>query len=838
MRRRIAMLLLLPCLRFSGPTPLEAQTSSPETGKKADFFVSPEGDDSWSGTLPAANNGKSDGPFASFDKARASASDLYRAASHRGRKDPIVVMFRAGDYFLNRPVAFSAKDSGSAKLPIVYQNYPGESPTISGGMRVRHWTKAGDGERWQTTLPASILYFEQLFYNGQRRLRPRLGGYLGKYYRIAASVSAQSEGDPNCSPDPAVRGRQGLHNRGPQAGQTPGRHRSPGRGPEAESQSPFQCFDRFQYDASDPVKATWENLKPPYPEGDIELYDFERWTVPKLRIKSIDAGRQIIYFTGPTERIPGVTGFFPHHRYIIENVKDAFTEPGQWFLDRVSSPWTLTYRARPGENPNTDRVIIPQQPQVLVAQGLEWVTFKGLRFAHDNFTIPSRGYSSPRQDMPITGAVACLNCQNVTFDGDVITQTSGGGLEFKTTGTEAMTAHNSFQNGAIYDVGSYGIRVGLMPSRTDTDNNVPHFITISDNVIAGYGRVFPVGFGVLQGQGHDNLYTHNEIYDGYHSGIEICALNCPPAHQNSHGAFNNVISFNHVHDLSLGVMNETACIYLNTSTPFFVPTGNKVLNNKCHDISDASTIDHDGYAGHGIYLDNFTGAVDVENNLVYRVASTALSMSSGPATPNTPNTIKNNIFAYARLRMLGINQAYEPHGECPASPVLKFDATNNIFLFSRGANSRPPFVIQAGCSYSCGFPYPQYQDWNSNIYWRTDGSFARDDRAFHVQPQPGEQACDNRPGAWTFYTFKDWQAKVGEDSESLVKNPGFKDPTYPADDYSLPGGSPGAGFVVFDPNQAGRTNPRSNPSSNPMIRVPSVDETFPTQPYNPGKDYE
>src|SRR5579872_4463122 len=463
MRIRVANLfvLLFSGLMLMGATSLDSSQAIHDAGPHADFFVSPQGSDSWSGRLSLPNSTQSDGPFASFDKARASASILYRAAPSQRRKEPVVVMFRGGDYFVQSSVEFSAQDSGSERLPIVYQNYPGENPRISGGVRVRNWTKLEGSERWQTILPASTVYFEQMFYNGQRRLRPRLGGYLGKYYRVAASVSAQSEGDPNCSPDPQLKGRQGPRNQSRQGGLGRGRQRAPNPGTQAESQNPLQCFDRFQYDASDPIGATWENLKPPYPEGDIELYDFERWTVPKLRIKSIDAERKIIYLTGPTERIPGITGFFPQHRYIIENVKDAFTEPGQWFLDRSKSPWTLTYLARHGENPNNDVVIIPQQSQVLVAHGLEWVTFKGLTFAHDNFTIPPQGYSSPRQDMPITGAVSCLNCQNVTFDGDVITQTSGGGIEFKTTSPEATTAHNSFQNGAIYDVGSYGIRVGL-----------------------------------------------------------------------------------------------------------------------------------------------------------------------------------------------------------------------------------------------------------------------------------------------------------------------------------------------------------------------------------------
>jgi hypothetical protein len=63
----------------------------------------------------------------------------------------------------------------------------------------------------------------------------------------------------------------------------------------------------------------------------------------------------------------------------------------------------------------------------------------------------------------------------------------------------------------------------------------------------------------------------------------------------------------------------------------------------------------------------------------------------------------------------------------------------------------------------------------------------------------------------------------------LVQNPGFNNPAYPADDYSLPKGSPGVGFIVFDPAQAGR--------SNPVIQVPAVAPTFPTMKYNPATDF-
>ena len=152
--------------------------------------------------------------------------------------------------------------------------------------------------------------------------------------------------------------------------------------------------------------------------------------------------------------------------------------------------------------------------------------------------------------------------------------------------------------------------------------------------------------------------------------------------------------------------------------------------------------------------------------------------------------------------------------------------------FDRTSSSNPPFRVQGGCSYPAGFPYPTYQSFNSNMYWSTVEAFAVDTKAFHVQVSPGTGAnapCSTDKTTWTFYSFTGWQQTVGEDAQSVVQNPGFNNPTYPADDFSLPHGSPGVGFVVFDPSQAGR--------SNPVIHPPAVAPGFPTQKYNPATDY-
>jgi hypothetical protein len=283
-----------------------------------------------------------------------------------------------------------------------------------------------------------------------------------------------------------------------------------------------------------------------------------------------------------------------------------------------------------------------------------------------------------------------------------------------------------------------------------------------------------------------------------------------------------------------GIMNDGGSIRIDDGNEVFAAAGNKILNNKIHDVTDASIIDQNGYGGHGIYMDDATGLVDVENNLVYRVSDSAVYTPHGPATlpgnPDHANIIKNNILAYARMSLVSVGDPYKnpPFTTIPQSFVV----TNNLFYFDRSSAGSPNFFVQGGCTYTQGSAFTQYQMFNDNMYWRVDGKFATAPQAFHVTPNPGttqnNAPCDGAPADWTFYTFANWQTTVGEDSQSLVQDPGFKTPVYPTDDFSMPAGSPGVGFVVFDPSQAGRNNPVIMP---PVIPASFVTATFdPTTP--------
>jgi hypothetical protein len=778
----------------------------------ANFFVSPSGNDTWSGRLPAPNTNNTDGPFATIARAQTAIQGL-----KAGSTQSLVVIVRAGTYFLASPLTFTAADSGTSAVNIYWENYLGEAPVISGGLQLTNWTQSGN--QWSIKLLAGTQYFEQLFYNGQRRLRSRQGGSVGTYLQVANTIylpgsSSGPAPDPNCSIYVTNLG--------------------------------WECFDRFQYTSTDPVSASWQNLSPPsgnpcgasgnaYPAGDIALYSFEQMGTSKMLIDCIDATNSIIYLTGPIRMDAVTSGFVTGHRYLVENVKDDFTQPGQWFLDRSQTPWTLNYIANSGENPNTDTVIIPQMPtatpQVLIATGLQYVTFQGLTFEHDNFTVPAAGYAYDRLDQTITSAVSCQNCQNVTFDADIITQTSGTGIDFTTIAPSATTANNSFVNGAIYDVASHGIRIGLLSANSDSAANVPQFTTVQNTLIEGFGRVFPKGFGIAQGCNHDNLYTNNDIYDGYSGGINIGALNCPTATISF--TSNDVASFNNIYDLGQGVSNDFGCVYFNTTPIGAVPpTGNQALNNICHDVTDSSVYANSlpgvaGYGGQGMYLDNNSGSVNVENNLVYRVSGSTVAQTCGPQgsnLTNVQNTIKNNILAFSI-------QSIKQQGCTPADSTNKlFDMTNNLIIFDKGN-------IQGGCfsclSGNCATVLPATVNLQSNMYCYAGNGGSSctlpTNRAAFYSSEDLPNTSSNCGRTTTYSTLQQWQTDAGEDLSSVLQNPFSSTSSMsPANnDYSLSGSASAVGFVSFDASQAGRTNS--------AIAGPTIPATFPTQSFDPSQ---
>ncbi len=104
-----------------------------ETADRTTFYVSPDGDDTWTGLLSKPNAQLTDGPFARIEFAR----DAARMTSGQS-----IIAIAGGDYYLSQTIVFDTRDAG-----LILTAKCNEKPVLHGGMRITDWTRLADG-RW------------------------------------------------------------------------------------------------------------------------------------------------------------------------------------------------------------------------------------------------------------------------------------------------------------------------------------------------------------------------------------------------------------------------------------------------------------------------------------------------------------------------------------------------------------------------------------------------------------------------------------------------------------------------------------------------------------------
>ncbi len=139
------------------------------------FYISPDGNDSWTGK-------SLDRPFASLQGAR----DAIRALkAEDGLDNPVTVYIRGGLYELTEPMVFTPEDSGTQSNPITYKAYQNEKPIISGGRKITGQWRDYEGDIKVCSIPevrAGNWNFRQLFVKGSRQTPARIPN-VG-YYKL------------------------------------------------------------------------------------------------------------------------------------------------------------------------------------------------------------------------------------------------------------------------------------------------------------------------------------------------------------------------------------------------------------------------------------------------------------------------------------------------------------------------------------------------------------------------------------------------------------------------------------------------------------------------------
>jgi len=580
-KQTIASLAILIALTVTAQTP-------PASRQTADFFVSPQGQDRWSGRL--ANPDGNDGPFATVSRARDAVKALLKSQKEPRR---LRVVLRGGTYYLGSPLEFGPEDSGAENAPVVYAAATGEKVVLSGGRRLKNgrWGEVNGRKAWVvniTEVKAGTWRFRQLFVNGTRRPRPRLP-------------------------------KQGEYRIESLPGYTGDFLRSPTK--------------QFVYAPSD-IVPTWRNLR------DVEIVGITRWLDNRLPIEKVSAQTRTVTFDRPS-LFALLSGSEPGP-YWVENVFEALDTPGQWYLDHPRG--VLYYLPRPGEEMPSAEIIAPRLTRVVRVVGragapVHDLRFEGLIFAHTEWQPPADYASSLQAGIEVPGAVLFDYAERCAVTDGGIEHIGNYGVEVNVGCADIEIARNQ-----ITDIGAGAIRIGHFFSwETDgagrlTERGLqrkaampqgPHSqrITVADNEIAHCGRFTPEAVGVFVGDNANNKVIHNHIYDLFYSGISVGSVQDFGPSQ----ARGNIIEYNHVHDIGQGMLSDLAGIYT-CSTP-----DSRIAYNVVHDVVRRE------YGGWGIYTDEGSHDTLIQKNLVYRCQDGALF-----AHHNHSITVENNIFAFNR----------------------------------------------------------------------------------------------------------------------------------------------------------------------------------------------
>ena len=320
-------------------------------GKKVDFYIATNGNDSWSGKLATPNTDKSDGPFATIERAQQAVLELksniyfpkekpvekrWIGSPHKyGSGRDILVLIRGGNYSLEQPIRFTATGGGErieTNLPsgafeyhklkdyyVTYAAYPDEKPIITGGKKIEHWIQ--NNKIWTAQITRTEV--QNLVANGK-----------------ALTLA-----------------------------------RSPNVGyftPPKFSQSAQELFFRKN------ELHQWPKME------NNRVIILLRWHTGINSFTRIDERKQVAYLNKPQSGIVIVPP-----RYYVENVKALLDAPGEWFFDKESRHLSLIV-PNTISNPNDANVIAPTLDQLVFIQGTTEKPIRNLRLYGLQFegTIP------------------------------------------------------------------------------------------------------------------------------------------------------------------------------------------------------------------------------------------------------------------------------------------------------------------------------------------------------------------------------------------------------------------------------------------------------------------
>ena len=510
--------------------------TSASQAKVETLFVAVNGNDLWSGRLPEPNVDRTDGPFASL---AAACKATRRQGANKTRK----IIVQAGKYFFDEPLVLGADDTG-----LTIESAPGADVCLYGGRKVTGWEK--DGEKFYSVSLPGVKNrkwdFRALIVN--RRFCPRARLPEKGFFEHLSSFDV------------------------PWMSTTGGGWK---RKPTNEELTT--------------MKYRPQDIGPWLDVNNAEITIYHMWDESLVGLKAIDTKKHILTFASPSGHPPGAFGV---KKYVIWNVREGMTRPGQWYLDRTTGK--LVYWPLAGEDMTKADVIAPTIESIIRIRGARQkpardITIRNLTLSVTTTPLEAGGFGAGKFD----GAVSVASAENCRFIGLEIVNVGGQGIKASGDNLRIERCH-------VHSAGACGIRC--------RGNKA----VVTYNTIHDVGLTYPSAIA-LQGGGRDCLISHNEIHD-----CPYTAINC--------GGERNRIEHNLIYH-AMKELHDGGGIYC------FAGKDLVLRGNFIRDI-----IDTGGYGASAYYLDERSENCLVEGNLSVGVVRPSHNHMA------KANTIRNNVF--------------------------------------------------------------------------------------------------------------------------------------------------------------------------------------------------
>lgn len=556
------------------------------------FHLHPEGADNGAGT-------EAD-PWTSLPEAVVAIRKRRAAGEISGK---VRLRLHPGTYRLSRPLELGTADSGleitgSARSDVI----------VSGGRVVEHIREEQlDGRRvWVADFPdgwRDRLDFRQLWVNGKRRPRARYPKF-----------------------DPAGAGQDAVL------------HMETVRGLDDPN---FLTGADYAFKPHDGDVEAWTGLY------DAEIVALHFWVEDRLTHPHFDpvtgwvecSRKSVFRLTEDFSRKPA--------RYYIDNLREAMTEPGEWFYAKREG--RLYYLPFPAEKPDRTELLVPVVRQFLRVVGDRYNTARthgdphhlepasgirlhGLRFRHaDWFPVTGKSLDHDSLDPPekpwagnaqaaanVPAVLEFRQARDCHVESCRVEHVGLYGLSFGPGARHCSAVGNAFS-----DLGAGGIK--LVGTELD---GPPHgrtgYCTLTDNTIRDAGRVFHSAVGIFIALAFENVVAHNRIENLFYTGI---SLGWSWGYKET-ATRDNLILNNRIRNIGQGLLNDMGAVYTLGVQPGTVIAGNHVSGVRLH-----------AYGGWGMYLDEGSSHMVVEGNLVHDIQGPCLNIHYG-----RENIVRNNLF--------------------------------------------------------------------------------------------------------------------------------------------------------------------------------------------------